>query len=361
VPRFQSFPRAQVSLACKQMTANTDNPGPAMPVRAASHARIAFDAAAPSKSIVAIDYLDNGTLLACERRPVAVGAQAVRVKTHPDATHVSCSLLTGKKRKVDVRFTVDCGEAIQPVGRHFIVIGAMKAGTTTLFRLLAKHPALCRTWVEVPGVSFPKEVNYFRNQYRRGDSPLRYDWRFPFDPARHAWTLDVSPNYAKLLGSKAVPARIASLGAQTKLAYILREPIDRIESQIRHKLRHHGDANKIHHCKRVSQYALHLDRFTAHIPREDILLLDFKQLCDDPAGVMGRVCDFLGTEHHAARVGVHHRSVVRYSLSREMRADLTDALRPDVQRLIDEYGFEPAKEWLQDPKKSWLRMPRFRR
>ncbi len=343
------------------MTSSTDNPGPAIPVQAASHARISFGAAVPSKSILAIDYLDNGSLLARERRPVAVGAQAVSVKTHPDTTHVSCSLLTGNKRKRDVQFTVDCGDAIQPVGRHFIVIGAMKAGTTTLFRLLAKHPALCRTWVEVPGVSFTKEVNYFRNQYRRGDSPTMYDWRFPFDSTRHAWTLDVSPNYAKLLGSKAVPARIASLGAQTKLAYILRDPIDRIESQIRHKLRHHGNANKIHHCKRVSQYALHLDRFTAHIPREDILLLDFNQLCDDPAGVMARVCDFLGIEHYAASVGVHHRSVVRYSLSREMRADLAEALRPDVQRLIDEYGFEPAKQWLQEPKQSWFKMPRFRK
>ena len=31
------------------------------------------------------------------------------------------------------------------------------------------------------------------------------DWRFPFDPAMHAWTLDVSPNYAKLPRTRNVP------------------------------------------------------------------------------------------------------------------------------------------------------------
>lgn len=342
------------------MTGIEDSPDTALPVRAACHARISLEGTGIPKSKLVIDYLAQGQLLARERRPLAVDAKAVNIKTHPDATHIACSLQAGDESINGVRFRVDCGDDIEPIGRHFIVIGAMKAGTTTLFRMLEQHPALCQTWAEVPGVSFTKEINYFRNQYRRGDSPLQYDWRFPFDPKRHAWTLDVSPNYAKLRGSRPVPARIASLGAKTKLAYLLREPVDRIESQIRHSLRKGGDGRNLSHCTRVSRYALHLDRFTAHIPREDILLLDFEQLCTDPDAVMLKVCDFLGIEHFVARTSVRNRSVIRYSLDGDLRSKLAETLRPDVQRLIDKYHFEPAKQWLREPKPTWFRLPRFR-
>jgi hypothetical protein len=56
-----------------------------------------------------------------------------------------------------------------------------------------------------------------------------------------------SPSYAQWPASKAVPARIASLRGQTKLAYILREPIDRIESHLAHTL---GDGGKITNLQR---------------------------------------------------------------------------------------------------------------
>ena len=108
----------------------------------------------------------------------------------------------------------------------------MKAGTTTLFHLLAQHPAICRTYAEFPGASDWKEINYFQKLYKKGDTALHYDWRFPFDAARHEWTLDVSTNYAKLPIGEDVPSRIAAIGGQTKLAYILREPVDRIESNL---------------------------------------------------------------------------------------------------------------------------------
>ncbi|MGH8165905.1 MAG: sulfotransferase family protein, partial [Woeseiaceae bacterium] len=226
-----------------------------------------------------------------------------------------------------MRFNVDCGRRIVPTERNFIVIGAMKAGTTTLFELLAQHPALCRTWAQTPGFSFTKEINYFRYLYRKSNTPLHYDWRFPFDPAQHDWTLEASPNYAKWPGSQGVPRRIASLGGETKLAYILREPVDRIESHLAHKLR--GGKNRhLRQCIRTSRYAMQLDKFTAHFARDDILLLDFEQLRRDPSVILAQVCDFLGIHRFAPAAVVHNRRSIEFRLDAKQRAELAQILRP---------------------------------
>lgn len=317
-----------------------------LPVRAACHAWISFDVASPRGAELVIEHLHDEQLLARECRPLDVGAAALEIKTHPDASHILCSLRSDGQRIDGVRFKVDCGRCIEPTARNFIVIGAMKAGTTTLFQLLAQHPAICRTWAQTPGVSFTKEINYFRHLYRKGNTPLHYDWRFPFDAAKHSWTLEVSPNYAKWPASKGVPRRIASLGGETKLAYILREPIDRIESHLAHKLRG-GKKMHLHQCIRTSRYAVQLDKFTAHFPRDDILLLDFEQLRQDPAAILAQVCDFLGIERFAGHSVVHNSRGNKFRLETKQRAQLADVLRPDVERLISHYGFTPAEKWLR--------------
>jgi len=315
-------------------------------VRAASWATVALSRTAPQGAELVIEHESNGHLLARECRSLAAGTSALEIKTHPEASHVVCSLNVGDQSIDGVRFAVDCGEPIRPTGRNFIVFGAMKAGTTTLFHLLAQHSAICKTYTELPGASNTKEINYFHKVYREGDTALHYDWRFPFDPSRHSWTLDVSPNYAKLPMGKAVPRRIAALGGETKLAYILREPVDRIESNYAHTIRNTGKMPSLDMCIQTSRYAQHMDRFTAHIPRENILLLDFNQLQCDPVAVQKQVCDFLGIDRFVARTVIHNTRGIDFQLDATQRAELAEVLRPDVRRLINHYNFNPAKEWL---------------
>ena len=304
-----------------------------------------MDTAAPRKAQLLIRHLRGEHLLAEEKRSLQVDSRDVSIKTHPDASHIGCSLRVASRAIDTVRFAVECGSAIEPIRTYFIVIGAMKAGTTSLFELLAQHPAMCRTLCHVPAKSFPKEINYFRKLYRKGHTPLHYDWRFPFDSSKHAWTLDVSPGYAKWPGSRAVPGRIDSLGGRVKLAYILRDPVDRIESHLAH---HHrtGETTTMRHCVRTSRYAMQLDRYMEHFAREDILLLDFDQLRRNPAAIMAQVCEFLSVETFPAKSKVHNKRGVEFRLDPERRAELAKVLRPDVRRLINLYGFEPAEGWL---------------
>ena len=320
--------------------------GTSIPVRGASYATVTFNVAAPEGAELVVEHCSSGQLLARECRPLAVGTRSLEIKTHPEASHIVCSIQVNDQSIGGLRVDVDCGERIEATGRNLIVIGAMKAGTTTLFHLLAQHPAICRTYAELPGASFTKEINYFNKLYRASDIDLHYDWRFPFDPAMHAWTLDVSPNYAKLPRTRNVPIRIAALDGDKRLIYILREPIDRIESNLAHGLRNKGKPARLSTCIRTSQYARHLNSFTAHIPRDNILLLDFYQLTHDPAAVLAQTCDFLGIDRFFAQTVAHNKRGVDFRLDAAERARLAEILRPDVQMLIDRYGFEPAKGWL---------------
>ena len=136
-----------------------------LPVRPASHAMVTFNLAAPEGAELVVEHTCSGKVLARERRPLATGTSALEIKTHPEASHIVCSLLAGEQSIDGVRFDADCGKQIEPTGRNFIVIGAMKAGTTTLFHLLAQHPEICRTYVELPDRSFTKELNYFCKLY----------------------------------------------------------------------------------------------------------------------------------------------------------------------------------------------------
>lgn len=320
-----------------------------LPVKAASHALVTFNVRAPDDAQLVIEYRRDKQILAQERRPLDYGARTQQIKTHPDSTHIVCMLASGHQIIDGVHFEAECGAEIEPTGCNFIVIGAMKAGTTTLFHLLAQHPEICRTYVELPDSSGIKELNYFHQHYRSGDSAIHYDWRFPFDPSIHAWTLDVSPNYAKMTMGKAVPKRIAATSNDTKLAYILREPVDRIESHFAHTLRKKGKSPNMNACIENSSYARQIERFAAHIPLDDILLLDFAELQFDPAGMQRRICDFLGIERFVAQTVIHNSRGVDFQLDATQRAELAEKLRPDVQVLIDRYGFEPAKGWLKSP------------
>ena len=318
-----------------------------IPVSAATYTTVTFNVAAPKKAELIVEHWQHDELLARECRGLPRGERKLEIKTHPDASHIACSLQAGNRPITEAKFSVTCGDPIEATGRNFIVIGAMKAGTTTLYHLLNQNPVLSRTYAELPGSSFTKEINYFNKLYREGNTDLHYDWRFPFDRARHAWTLDISPNYAKLPWTKAVPERIAKLGGETRLAYILREPVDRIESNLAHRIRRNKKLPSFNRCVRTSSYALHMDKFTEHIPRENILLLDFYQLQHDPAAVQAQICDFLEIDRFIAQTKVRNQRDCDYQLDETQRMEFAEALRPDVDLLINKYGFEPAKAWLE--------------
>lgn len=175
---------------------------------------------------------------------------------------------------------------------HFIVIGAMKCGTTTLYRHLDDHPGIDmsrdkETDFFVAGRGWERGIGWYSDQFS-GDAPLRGE---------------ASPNYTKARDFPGVPARIAATCPGVRLIYILRDPVARAESQFRHgvtmgvldpSVESFADDHEYAHIMDASHYARQLDAYLGHFDREAILVLDFDDLRRDPQGVMDRVHAHIG-------------------------------------------------------------------
>lgn len=228
---------------------------------------------------------------------------------------------------------------------YAMIIGAMKSGTTTLHGILVQHPHI------IHGTR--KELNHFSRWRKKGQRVRQYERMFPrLDKAQHAYTLDSSPNYTK--SSKIwqrAPRRIAELPGRKRLIYVLRNPIERIDSHIAHNVaegRWTADKWPIRRVVDTSAYARQLAKYEAVGLLDNVMLVDFSELAVDPVNVAYRVHDFLGIPRVKPK-SVTLRNPRKLNGQEFLREDqvpkLKELLYSDVETLITRYGFEPAKSW----------------
>jgi hypothetical protein len=176
---------------------------------------------------------------------------------------------------------------------NLIVIGAQKCGTSGLHYQLRLHPQI---WM-----SRPKELNFFIEER---NWPLGQDWyRSRFD-ARATVRGESSPNYTAYPQHLGVPERMRSVLPDAKLVYVVRDPLERIAAHWVHnyaKRREKGDltatlthANASYVVR--SQYHMQLQRFLAHYPMEQILVLEQEELLSGPEETLRRVFEFVGVD-----------------------------------------------------------------
>ncbi|MEM9395655.1 MAG: sulfotransferase [Pseudomonadota bacterium] len=175
---------------------------------------------------------------------------------------------------------------------HFFVIGAMKAGTTTLNRYLDQ-----RSDTGMPRI---KETDFFLRDRRAG---LGMEWyKSQFDLSRQCLG-EVSPNYTKYDIFPGVPQRIHAVAPDAKLIFIARDPVARFASHYRHSWLH-GHMRKApenllssengRHMIECSRYANQLEKYLAYFDRSQLLIVDFDILCRSPQVVVDEITGFLG-------------------------------------------------------------------
>lgn len=223
---------------------------------------------------------------------------------------------------------------------YAIIIGAMKSGTTSLHHILVQHPEIAGGRV--------KELDYFRKAISH--SVTGYEANFPkLDKERHAYTLDSSPNYTKAAKWPDVASRIASFPGRKRLIYVLRNPIERIDSHIAHQIQRGRWTNgkwPIDHMVDISSYCRQLMQYEKAGLLDDVLLLDFASLRDDPVAAAYAVHDFLRIPRiEPQRTATRNGRKVGSFLKPEQLDPFREVLRRDVEMLISRYGFEPAKAW----------------
>jgi hypothetical protein len=168
----------------------------------------------------------------------------------------------------------------------------MKGGTTSLYHYLKVHPEVF--------MSETKELHFFvaEKNLRRG-----IGWyQRQFSEAGDAIAVgEASPDYTKYPLHRGVPGRIADLIPGVRLIYVIRNPLERIRSHYLHDVACGREGRPIsaavsgnEHYLAPSRYALQMEEYLKHFPREQILVVTSESLRDDRRAAMRRVHDFIG-------------------------------------------------------------------
>ena len=205
----------------------------------------------------------------------------------------------------------------------FVIIGAQRSGTTSLYDWLSANPAVAP--------ASHKELHYFDIHYERG-----IGWYRAHFPVRRAGRItgEATPY---LLFHPLAPERVArDLPESTRFVVLLRDPVQRAVSQYWHerrlgteteplavaiasedeRLRDADDAVRrgeasfahLHHSyKARGRYAEQLRRWFAHVDRSRLHVVESELLFADPAAAAG-LADWLGIEPTGTPFPAHNEA-----------------------------------------------------
>src|SRR4051812_13577463 len=200
----------------------------------------------------------------------------------------------------------------------FLIAGVPKAGTTALHAALVRHPGLFLPAVKEPkffltdgrppATGGPGDVQTYQEHVWRPE-----DYEALFDPAPPGARLgEATPFYLYERGGH---ERIKALVPSARLILLLRDPVDRAHSNWTHlwnaglepeadflaacraepERKAAGWAGFWHYIS-LGRYGEQVQHLYRHFPREQVLLLRYRELKDAPGATLDRVCAFLGVE-----------------------------------------------------------------
>lgn len=194
---------------------------------------------------------------------------------------------------------------------NLIVIGAMKCGTTSLHSYLDKHPEV--------QMSEPKELDFFSDddKYEKGIS-----WYNTFFEKGYRYNGESSVNYTKKHRYAGVPTRIKDcLGTDIKLVYIVRDPIDRFQSNFTDS-KTYGDIPSSYSINsfieerlddnpllKTSMYYYQIENYLAHFDLSTMYFLKAEDLKQNPQATLDLLFEFLGLESVAIETVTQNQSV----------------------------------------------------
>jgi Sulfotransferase domain len=175
---------------------------------------------------------------------------------------------------------------------NFLIIGAAKAGTTSLYRYLRCHPQ-----VFMPE---KKELQFF---------PLEFNWNKGLDwyeqhfaEARGASAVgEASTTYTRYPYSLGVPKRVAEVLPDVRLIYLVRHPIERMRSQFQqHVSRGWEQERSIDKALLenpfyldTSRYAMQVEQYLDYVPLERFQVITSEDLRSRRDETIRRVYAFL--------------------------------------------------------------------
>lgn len=233
----------------------------------------------------------------------------------------------------------------RPALPTFLVIGAMKAGTSSLHRYLHSHPEI--------GMSTTKETDFFLP-----DEPEEHDlawYRAMFD-AGNPVRGETSPNYTKRHLFPGVPTRVHALVPDARLVYVVRDPVERAVSHVLHAVtrgrRRLDQVDRLldpvdgdHSILETSRYHWQLEAWVECFDRDRVLVVAAEDLWSRRRATLVEIFRFLDVDdsHDSPRFDERvHVTAERFDggdgppevvLSADVEAALRASMAPDVAAL----------------------------
>lgn len=252
----------------------------------------------------------------------------------------------------------------------FLIVGAQRCGTTSLYRAMSQHPAVLKAVLH-------KGVHYFDTHYGRGMSWYRAHFplkararRVERTTGTTALTFESSPYY---MFHPLAAERIARDLPGVKLLVLVRDPVERAYSAHAHESargfetepfqraleledeRLHGEAQRIaadpayvslshqHHAYRErGKYSDQLSRLAQLFGKDRIHVVDSGDFFTTPEPVYDAVVEFLGLPHRGYPDFDRHNARPRESMPPALRAELGRYFAPYDHRLADWLGHRPS-------------------
>jgi hypothetical protein len=259
----------------------------------------------------------------------------------------------------------------------FLVIGVPKAGTTALHAALSRHPELFLSRVKEPKFFLSEGPPPARGGPGDAQTYQEHVWRRP----DYEGLFDAAPD--GILRGEATPFYLYDLDAQNrirrlvpkaKLVVLLRNPVDRAHSNWTHlwaagleperdfvracaledERRLAGWAPFWHYVAQ-GRYGEQLEHLFGLFPREQVLLLRYRDLRDSPVATLDRVCEFLGVETGLLDV-IPAENVTPFVADTWVNAALRAVLRTGGQ--IGAHFPVPVRQAVRRPLLSALRRER---
>ena len=254
----------------------------------------------------------------------------------------------------------------------FLIVGAQRSGTTSMFKTLMQHPLVARPFLR-------KGVHYFDIRY--GNGFAWYRGHFPLSVAARVRrggrvrpvTGESSPYY---MFHPLAGARIAEDLPGVRLIVLLRDPVLRAYSGHSHELgrgfetepferalelepeRLRGERQRMlaergyesrdwqHHAYLTrGQYVDQLVELERLFGRDRLHVVDSHLFFTEPETTFGGVLDFLGLPRHAGITYEQHNGRSRSPLSPALRTELEEHYAPYDERLAQWWGQVPT--WRQ--------------
>lgn len=231
--------------------------------------------------------------------------------------------------------------ASRRAGPSFVVIGAKRGGTTSLYRYLLEHPSIAPLF---PGVLHMKRPRYYDLHYSRG---LR--WYCSHFPLMVGGRSIVRPWIQPLLAGEAspyylfhplAPERLARDFPDVRLIVMMRDPVERAYSHYKERRKHgaeplafeealaaepdrlRGEAERIirepgyrsvehedHSYVAQGRYLDMLERWFAFFPRSHFHIAVSEEFYADPGRVVNDIWSFLGLPPRELRSRMRHNYI----------------------------------------------------